>query len=186
MKFLTLSLFCLLAFETLQANEIKERSEEIIRESFNYQTRLEITKFELPVAERNKIEQEVKQKFYRESVYLWRIHQADSLVGYALLDNVYGKSLPITFMVIYDSKGSMLSVEIVKYRESHGGAVSNRSWLDQFIAGQSNTKEYAIGKNIDGISGATISASAITKGVYKLGLLLSEILTEDRTSITKK
>ena len=47
-----------------------------------------------------KIQNSVKQKFFRDELNVWKILAADSTKHYAILDNVKGKSMPITFLTI--------------------------------------------------------------------------------------
>jgi len=48
--------------------------------------------------------------------------------------------------------------------------VGNKNWLSQFIH-FSDTSDYSVGKNIDGISGATISVNSLSRGIRKIALL---------------
>ena len=47
------------------------------------------------------VQNHAKQKFYRNKLYYWNISTKDSTIAYAFLDNVKGKSLPITFLTIF-------------------------------------------------------------------------------------
>ena len=76
-------------------------------------------------------------------------------MAYAFLDNVIGKSMPITFLVILNINGNIINSNVIKYREAYGGEVGNSTWLQQFI-NRNNNSSYNIGKDINGISGATI------------------------------
>jgi Na+-translocating ferredoxin:NAD+ oxidoreductase RnfG subunit len=86
------------------------------------------------------------------------------------MDNVLGKSMPITFLVILNNEGSILATEVIKYREAYGGEVGNKNWLAQFTH-FSDTSDFKLGKNIDGISGATISVNSLSKGIQKIATL---------------
>jgi Na+-translocating ferredoxin:NAD+ oxidoreductase RnfG subunit len=112
----------------------------------------------------------VKQNCFRDELHIWHITQGDSLTAIAILDNVVGKSMPITFFVIFTAQSQIQHVEIVKYRESYGGEIKSRRWLDQFIEKDASS-DFLIGKDINGISGATISANSISHGVNKLTIL---------------
>lgn len=103
------------------------------------------------------------------------ISKNDTLISIALLDNVYGKTLPITFLVCFDKSGGILKSEIIKYREPYGGAVKEESWLSQFT-GKISKSNFSVGSEVQGISGATISANSVLKGINKLSLLVSHIL----------
>ena len=82
--------------------------------------------------------------------------------------------MPITFMVILDKNGSIINTSIIKYREAYGGEVGNERWLAQFV-NRNNNSSYKVGKNIDGITGATISVNSLSKGIQKIVLLFSHI-----------
>ena len=123
------------------------------------------------------IQNNVRQKFFRPELNIWEITKSDSSNYYAILDNVKGKSLPITFLVIFDQNHQVYDSEIVKYRESYGGEVKNKSWLNQFIQYNSDSN-YKVGDAIDGITGATISVKSVTKGIKKLTILISQIIND--------
>jgi len=90
------------------------------------------------------------------------------------LDNVIGKSMPITFFVLLDVEGNIISTNIIKYREPYGGSVSNENWNQQFT-GKNSSSDFTVGKSVNGISGATISVNSVTKGIRKITLLYEEI-----------
>jgi Na+-translocating ferredoxin:NAD+ oxidoreductase RnfG subunit len=153
---------------------IKDDAESIINGYFGEGTSLFSRKIELEKAIKFPIEKEVKQRFYSSFVYAWTVTQNDSIEGYALLDNVKGKSMPITFIVLYNTDGSVVHSAVVKYREPIGGEVGRQSWLDQFL-GKNSSSVY---DEIDAISGATISVNSVTRGIHKLTLLLNVIKDE--------
>ncbi len=117
------------------------------------------------------------QKFFRKEVNCWHIINDDSTQYYAILDNVKGKSLPITFLTIFDENKQVYDSEIIKYREGYGGEVANKSWLNQFI-NYTDSSNYNVGGAISGISGATISVNSVSKGIYKLSILIDYIITD--------
>jgi Na+-translocating ferredoxin:NAD+ oxidoreductase RnfG subunit len=168
----------LLLFSTniqyLLAGEIRDKSESIINTFAGHEAILRFQKLVINPKQKKEIENQVRQRFLKNFVYVWKINQGDSLKGYAVLDNVYGKSMPITFLVVFDTTGKILETNIIKYREAYGGQISNPSWLKQFT-GKTIESDFKKGKDIDAISGATISVNAITKGIKKLVLLFPYI-----------
>jgi len=84
-------------------------------------------------------------------------------MGYMLIDNIIGKSFPITFMTVLNLDGTVRDVEIMVYREPQGWEVRNKSFRRQFYGKDSSSDS----RGIMSISGATLSATSITKGVYK-------------------
>ncbi len=158
---------------------IGDEVEEIFYHQLGDSIHFQHMKYELPTEIKNVIQLEAKQKFFRDELNLWTISKSDTSQYFAFVDNTIGKSMPITFLVIFSEKGEIIHVQILKYREPYGGEISSPSWTSQFKGLFFNTK-FTVGKNIDGISGATISIHSVTKGVHKLGLLLPYILNEQK------
>ena len=88
------------------------------------------------------------------------------VTGYAALVDEIGKHLPITFVVALAPDGSIRDMDVAVYRERIGGAVRNRSFLDQF-KGKRAGDGLKIGRDIDGISGATLSAMAAERAARR-------------------
>jgi len=160
------------------ANEIKQKTEHIINQEFGINVQIKFIKYIIPVKIKNEIEKNSRQKFFSESILIWSIKENDSLLAVGIMDNVFGKAQPITFITFLNLQGEILSNHIVKYREEHGGAVSNLDWNKQFI-GMALDSDF---NEIDAISGATISVNSIKKGVLKLVLLFK---TLDKTELWK-
>lgn len=79
-----------------------------------------------------------------------------------------------TFLVVYNPDLSIKHVEVLEYRENYGGEISSKRFLKQF-QGITGTEEIIIGKDIDGISGATISVKSIVRGVRILNEQMMEL-----------
>ena len=167
-----LYLFLMMPSSFLFGGNIQEVSENIIKKSFPQSVRLVLTTVKVIDKQKKPIEQKVRQKFFRNELYVWKIYQLESpskLVGRAILDNVYGKEMPITFLVVFDLKGNIIRSAIVKYREAIGGQVAHVHWQKQFID-KNALSSFQVGTDIDGITGATISVHSVTKGIHKLAL----------------
>ena len=154
----------------LSAGEIKNTCEEHLLKLYPENNNIRMHIFQLDKQMKNKVENIVKQRFYKDKLYYWTITQDDSTKAYAFLDNVIGKSMPITFMVILNIDGEIINANIIKYREAYGSVVGNKVWLQKFI-NLNNNSSYNIGKEIDGISGATISVKSMSKGIQKIATL---------------
>ena len=163
-----------LVFNTTFAGSIKDETEALIREKLGNSVTTEFIKYEIPKVLKKEIESETRQRFYGDFVYIYKIFSDKKLENIAVVDNVLGKSMPITFLVIYDLDGKINSSGIVKYREQYGGGVKSENWNDQF-KGKNSKSGYQVGKDISAISGATISTNSITKGIKKLTLLVNKI-----------
>ena len=100
--------------------------------------------------------------------------QPGPLQGYAFVLDVIGQSLPITFAVGVKADGTVQDVQVMVYRESHGGEVRERRFRAQF-SGKTLQQPLVVGKDVDAISGATISSHSAAYAVRK-GLALAELL----------
>ncbi len=96
------------------------------------------------------------------------------LLGYAVVDDVLGKARPITYLLAVDAAGTVLGVEVLVYRESHGHEISREAFRRQFI-GKDEADRPKLDGDIRNISGATISCPAITDGVADLLDLMGRI-----------
>jgi len=77
-----------------------------------------------------------------------------------VLDEI-GKELPITVGVVVDN-GHIESLRVMVYRENRGGEVSTPAFMSQFN-GASLSANSTLDKEIDGITGATLSVLALTR-----------------------
>jgi hypothetical protein len=162
----------------INAADIQSDVEDILISEFGSNIRIHHEKLEIPIKLKLQAENIVQQKFYKEYIHIWKICQGDSIAGLAILDNTYGKSLPITFLAISRPNSIIRRVDILRYREPYGGAISSRRWLDQFI-GKSADDNFEIDREIDSISGATISVQSVTKAVHKLLIIIDPLLSND-------
>ena len=154
----------------LFATDIKTSCEEYLSDQFPVAVEFNMHILKLTEDIKKTVQTKVKQKFYRDKLYYWNISQGDSTIAYAFLDNVIGKSMPITFLVILNINGDIIRSNVIKYREAYGGEVDNKGWLRQF-ENRNNNSSYEISKDIDGISGATISVKSMSKGIQKISML---------------
>ena len=154
----------------LVASDIKISCEEHLFNQYPESTDIRMHILKLDKQMKKEVENQVKQKFYRDKLYYWTISQNDTTIAFAFLDNVIGKSMPISFLVILDINGNIINTIVIKYREAYGGEVGNKGWLRQF-ENRGKNSGYEISKDIDGISGATISVKSMSKGIQKITTL---------------
>jgi Na+-transporting NADH:ubiquinone oxidoreductase subunit NqrC len=90
--------------------------------------------------------------------------------GWFVVDEVVGKHETITYSVGINADGTVRRVEILEYRETYGAEVAGDGWLKQFV-GKNVDSPIKLGKDIDNISGATLSSKHVADGV-KRGLAM--------------
>ena len=171
------SIFIILTLSFLISSEIKEETIKAIKSFYNDDIEIIDKTFEISKEIKNEIQTKVKQRFFRDKIYYWIIKKDGLNQGYALLDNSKGKSMPITYLVIFNTNQEVIYSKIVKYREAYGGEVRGKKWLGQFN-GMKKDSLYLFPQDIAVISGATISVRSVTKGFSKLSLLLPYIINE--------
>ena len=93
--------------------------------------------------------------------------QAGKALGYVVIDNVVGKFELITYAVGLSVEGVVKQVEIMSYRESHGGEIRLPAWRQQFV-GKGAQAPIKTGQDIANISGATLSCRHLTDGVKRV------------------
>ena len=162
----------------ISAKDLKSQAEDQIFSVLGKDINLEFEKHEIPKELRKEIEQRAKQKFMKSFVYLWQIEDNNSNSNYAVLDVIRGKSAIITVLTIFEKTGNVHSVHILKYKGEYGRAVTNEKWLSQF-KGKNIESDLTIGSGIDAVSGATISANSISRGIKKWSFLIAELNKEN-------
>ncbi len=98
---------------------------------------------------------------------IWQARAADQGQGWLIVDQVLGKSELITYALALDSSGAVISVDVLEYRESHGGEIRMPAWRHQFI-GKTAKESGDLTRQIKNISGATLSSRHLTEGVQRL------------------
>lgn len=88
-------------------------------------------------------------------------------LGWFVVDYVIGKHNLIDYAVAIDKDKQVLDVEILSYRESYGGEIRSRSWLEQF-KGKSFNNHLTLNDDINNIGGATLSSRHVTEGIKRI------------------
>lgn len=108
------------------------------------------------------IEKESGVKVATPVLRVWRARD-----GFFLADAVIGKHDLINYAVALDNNGKVRQVEVLEYREAYGGEVRNAAWRAQFV-GKEDGDPVRVGRDIQGISGATLSSEHLTDGIRRL------------------
>ena len=117
----------------------------------------------------------VKQR--NKSPQIWRALKKDKLLGMFLIDEVIGKHEYITYAVGLSPEGSVLGVEILSYRETHGGEIKSADWRKNF-AGKKISDPFKLNVDVPNITGATLSCRNVLDGVKRL-LALQQVVGND-------
>ncbi|MFT3766036.1 MAG: FMN-binding protein [Minicystis sp.] len=108
----------------------------------------------------------------------WNVYVAENegkRVGFAMLDAEIGLHELIDFGVRFDDKGAVSRVEIMAFREPYGDGVVAPRFRNQFV-GKTAADPITAGKDIDIVSGATLSSRSVALGVKRDTLVLQTAL----------
>jgi hypothetical protein len=95
---------------------------------------------------------------------IWQATRNGTILGHFFVDEVIGRQNLITYAVGIDADGALRNLEIMAYRESHGGEVRNPAWRAQFNH-RNDLDQLRFRADIKNISGATLSSEHVTEGV---------------------
>lgn len=94
--------------------------------------------------------------------------------GVAFIDTEPGKWGPVEFCTTMDIKGTIKSVKVLSYQEQRGQPIARNSFTDQY-KGKTSNSTLTVGKDIIGVSGATISSRSATFAVKKALVIYEEL-----------
>ena len=97
----------------------------------------------------------------------YSISEDDSIIGYLAVTDAPSKFHRFDYYVLFNDKEEILKVEVLHYRENYGGEICSKNWLKQFVG--IDTENYSnFNREIDGISGATISVNSLKHNLLKI------------------
>jgi len=111
------------------------------------------------------------------SPHIWQARRGDTTLGWFFADAVIGKSELINYSLGVDTRGAVIALEVLEYREAHGGEVRLAPWRKQFV-GKTSHDPVALNQDIKNISGATLSCRHLTEGVQRLLKLQERVLAK--------
>ena len=100
----------------------------------------------------------------------------------------HGFSGPIDMLVGMDLQGQLTGVKILHYRESYrslrGDFIEDSGFPEQF-RNKNIEEDFRVGRDIDGISRATLSSWAVARGIRNAARRVAEAYLTDSTFVTE-
>jgi Na+-translocating ferredoxin:NAD+ oxidoreductase RnfG subunit len=124
---------------------------------------LEKVPVRLTKAQQKEIARASDQRVRHRDLDAWRA--ADG--SWFLVDEVIGKHEFITWAIGLDPEGAVKGLEVLTYRETYGYEIRRPEWRAQFH-GKTASDPVEIDRDIENISGATLSCVHITNGVRRI------------------
>ncbi len=98
---------------------------------------------------------------------LFKLNSKNVSEGFYIVQTAMGRFHDFTYVVFFGKDLEIKLVRVVEYSEEHGVEITHKRWLRQFI-GKTSEDNLIFKKNIDAISGATISGKSITESINQM------------------
>lgn len=152
----------------------------------------EITKIENPVLSKIPVPDSIlSQNAIHGNYFFVKTPNTDSLLNYIYIGRVNScrtggcttANKPINnetseyfdYFIVFHHNLSIKIIKVFNYQATHGQEIRLKGWLRQF-AGFNGNNNLIVGKNIDGISGATNSVHGITSDIESKTRFLKTII----------
>ena len=106
--------------------------------------------------------------------YSYYLEHNNTKVGTIFYTQALGRFDLFDFLVIFNNESVIKKVKVIQYLSPHGGEISSKGFLKQFL-NKPDAEDYRYLKEINGISGATISGNAITKEINRLHKIVKKL-----------
>lgn len=94
----------------------------------------------------------------------------DRKIGTLFFRQLIPKMERFSYFTLLDDKGTVLSFGILSYVSRYGAAIGKPGWGGSFVG--KKVEDLKVGKEIDAISGATLSLNALSADFHKLKRML--------------
>lgn len=129
----------------------------------------------LSVEEKEILEESLSTDIKEDRIAYSKVQsKSGQTLGYIFIDEVIGKHELITYAVAFSATKKILGVEVLEYRETRGQEIIDPNWRKQF-EGLGSGALLKVGKDIQNISGATLSCVHVTEGVKRITKILEHI-----------
>lgn len=170
-------LLLLAALASVAHGGVHRSKEEALARAFPDAERVETVNLYLSPAEVERVEGETGVRLDSAIATFYVGRRGEAVTGYAAIEAGTVRTLPETVLVALDPAGAVRYVEILAFFEPSEYQPAER-WLAQF-AGRTLSTRLRIGDEIQGITGATLSAQAIARQVRKSAALCRRLLERD-------
>ena len=137
------------------------------------------TKEVLPVSSEllKQVQKSVPSAFEKKFTFYYGKNAEGKMQKACTIVSQMGKEGPMSLGLCFKESGEISALKVLQFSEDHGKGVKSDSFLGQFLNRKLN-EELKVGKNIDGLSGATQSSNAITDAVTKAQLAFKGLVIE--------
>lgn len=105
---------------------------------------------------------------------VWKANKKGKVIGTVVIDEVVGKHEYITYAVGVGTDGKVTGIEVLSYRETHGGEIRQESWRANF-KGKKISDPFKLDEDVPNITGATLSCRNVLDGVKRVLTMLQVV-----------
>jgi electron transport complex protein RnfG len=146
---------------------------ELLAQQFRSSERVRFIKVRPSDSQRQAIELRLGKPLAKPEYVVYMATTGARTDGYALFDEERGQHELISFATFFDAGGLITRLEVLAYREPYGDGVRAERFRRQFV-GRGARSAFVLNRDIDAISGATISSRSLCTGVLRASLVLDE------------
>lgn len=147
----------------------------VLKEFFPKSERVTYRKIQLSAAQRELLTSRLGYRPARGEYVIFVALSGEVVDGYALIDDERGQHEPITFAVKFSPEGVVQRHEVMVYREKYGEEIVDPRFRVQFV-GKTGRDPLRAGRDIDVVTGATISSRSMAVGVRRALALIEELV----------
>ena len=144
---------------------------QLLSEQFKTASRVGYERLTITSEQKDALQRRLGYELPRNDYVVYVATRDDRPDGYAVFDQERGQHELIDFATFFDASGKVTRTEVMAYREAYGHEIRRESFRRQFL-GRDAKSGYEVGKDIDAISGATISADSMSRAVRRAAVLL--------------
>ena len=165
--------------------EVFFTTRDLLSDQFRRSERVSFMQVKPTAEQAQRIEQRLGRRLPKREYTFYVATSGGKVDGYALFDEEKGQHEPISFATFFDAEAKVTRVEIVAYREPYGDGIRAERFRRQFV-GKGARAGFAPDRDIDAISGATISSRSMCAGVQRASVLLEETLAHSRATLAAR
>lgn len=163
----------LLAYERVYTT-----AEDALRNDFPTHTRVNQETITITGNIQHIIEKDLSVAIRNNTAELYTLYEDVTLLGYAVTLDEQGKYEPITVLTSISPEFSVSNVTVLVYREKIGDSVRKKRFTKQFKQ-KTLSDPLLINRDLDGISGATVSSWSMATAVRKSLLIVKGLSSEN-------
>lgn len=110
---------------------------------------------------------------------LFAVKTEEGLIGYVYVGEAPSMKNVFDYAILFSPELTVVNAKILIYREKHGRQIGMKRWLKQFFDLTTSDRP-TLGENVDGISGATISATSMTDSVREVLASIQHLENQDK------